>query len=158
MATHYEFGDLKIEWNRQDREYPYRTLIKGAGEVASIRCSHPSLIYNNNGNIITCRECKQQLDPYWSAIHVFRGLAEFFEQLDVRKKTVEEMEAKAVTHKAALAVERAWRRRKMIPTCPHCYQAIAPEDGFGGSSVGKHTETAAQAKPIEMRASLQILE
>src|ERR1700721_4676613 len=131
MATIYDFGELKIEWHRQDREYPYKVLLAGAGEVASIRCSHPSLVYNNNGNIITCKECKQQLDPYWSAIHIFRGLHECYEQIDARRKQVEEMEAKVVTQKAALAVEKAWRRRKMIPTCPHCIKAILPGDGFG---------------------------
>ena len=41
------------------------------------------------------------------------------------------MEEATLHLKAAQEAEAAWRSRKMVPTCPHCREAIFAADGFG---------------------------
>ncbi|MDE3022711.1 MAG: hypothetical protein KGI54_12775 [Pseudomonadota bacterium] len=41
---------------------------------------------------------------------------------------------------AARAVEKAWRVRDMVPSCPHCHAGILPEDGLGKSLINREME------------------
>lgn len=59
------------------------------------------------------------------------------DSIDRRLKEVQRLEASTVVLKAAKKVEKAWRSRSSVPTCPHCHEAIFPEDGFGGTQVNK---------------------
>lgn len=44
---------------------------------------------------------------------------------------------KTVELRAAQKVEKAWRSRTMVPTCPHCAEAIFPEDGLGSGMANR---------------------
>ena len=84
------------------------------------------------------------------------GMRRMRETLDADRKQLEEEKAKNVTHKAALKVEKAFRKRHMLPCCPHCLHAIRPEDGFGDTMVNKEDPEGARRHMIQTSKVLGI--
>ncbi|MDD2730390.1 hypothetical protein [Malikia sp.] len=100
-------------------------------------CRHNSLSLNREGHVIRCKDCGDQVEPFWA----FEKLVESYNEAQQKfarevARHREEM-AKGVATKAARRVEEAWRSRSMVPTCPHCNEAIFAEDGFGGAAVNR---------------------
>lgn len=138
MAQIYEFGDLVVK---------YRSEISTRFDPAE--CKHTKLTYSEQGHIITCDTCSKQIDAWWAFMHVVRQFSDMHQRLNSREQQVKEMESKNLTHKAALMVEKSWRKRDMTPTCPHCHGAISPADGFGRSMVNKTlTRAGHEARPM----------
>lgn len=71
-------------------------------------------------------------------------MAEEWDDVARRRETKEQQLAAdlkaGLTLQAAKRVEGAWRRRKMMPACPHCGRGISQHDGFGGSMVNREME------------------
>ena len=57
-----------------------------------------------------------------------------------------ELQKQTVVHKAAIILQNAWRKKKMVPSCPHCDRGIFPEDELGRSTVSKELELARRKK------------
>lgn len=124
-------------------------------------CPHENLFFDENGQTVECKDCKKQVTAWWALMAMAGGLKRMRESLDADRKKLEEEKFRNLTHKAAIAVEDAWRRRKFIPTCPHkgCRKPILPQDGFGsmGTLVSRnHYE--ASALPMEMKPVLEIVQ
>lgn len=106
------------------------------------KCDHKHLTMDPNGHVVQCDDCKIQLSAY-------SVLERMLEQFRVAKR---DLAAQQNSHKAKVAgdlrltaartVEKAWRSKHMVPTCPHCSRGIFPADGFGGSMVSKELEIA----------------
>jgi hypothetical protein len=104
------------------------------------KCRHRNLIADEVGETIICEDCGLQVSSFWALMKYCRNVKKYKEDLNRRSKRLKELEDKTVTLKAALAVEKAWRRRNSVPTCPHCHEGILPTDGFGGASRSKDYE------------------
>ena len=112
-------------------------------------CPHKHLELDDNGDIVLCLDCKKQVSAYWALRHITTQWHNHAERLRSQADHLNERVAKNVSLLAAQEVERAWRSRTMVPTCPHCRAAILPDDGFGGSNINKAIELrrrAAQGK------------
>ena len=116
------------------------TLIEMPGE-----CPHKHLIAEEDGEIITCKECKKQVSSFWALMRFARQTSDWQEAIKRRGEAVMESEKKGLTLRAAQKVEQAWRRRKMVPVCPHCRVPILPTDGFGSSLVRRIHAVRAEA-------------
>jgi len=112
-------------------------LTRSRREFFDTGCKHLHTTIDSEGDVVTCDDCKQQLSAVW----VLRSLCDSYvkaqERLAALQSSVREVAAKQVGMKAAQQVEKAWRSRSMVPTCPHCHEAIFPEDGFGGSATNR---------------------
>lgn len=101
------------------------------------RCAHTHLTLDSNGDIVLCDDCGKQVSAFWALQKIVDQWGRHANAIERRQERLNE-EVKSVVHLiAAKKVERAWRSRKMVPTCPHCHEPIFPEDGFGGSMVNK---------------------
>lgn len=107
------------------------------GEVKEIACAHLRLLADDEGEIITCKDCGRTVSAYWAFMRFSREYNRFKDDLESKRNLLIEDLKRGVILRAAQKVERAWRRRKMAPTCPHCGKAILPTDGFGNSYVRK---------------------
>jgi len=103
-------------------------------------CRHTNLVADEVGETIICSDCGLQVTAFWALMKYSRNVKKYAADLNRRSKNLSELEAKTVTLKAALKVEKAWRRRNSVPTCPHCHEGILPTDGFGGPSRSKDYE------------------
>jgi hypothetical protein len=108
-------------------------------------CDHIHLNYDQHNKTIWCSDCGGFVDPF----NAFMILANQFERanvnLDRKRKEVNEATEKGLTLLAARKVEKAWRRRDMVPACPHCEAGILPTDGLGDSMVNKKMDSERKA-------------
>jgi hypothetical protein len=120
-----EIGEYTITGKRA-------TLIEMAGQ-----CSHKHLQMAEDGEIITCNDCKRQVTAWWVLMRMVDQQARWHNEMERRGRALAESEKKGLTLKAAQAIEHCWRKRKLVPVCPHCRKPILPGDGFGNICVSK---------------------
>jgi hypothetical protein len=100
-------------------------------------CPHIHLTLNDEGEFVTCDDCQKQVGTYAALRMLIERWALLQAKVEAQQRCASDALQKTVGLRAAQRVERAWRSRTMVPTCPHCDAAIFPTDGFGGSMVNK---------------------
>lgn len=120
----------------------HRYTRKRNGWLSKDVCRHINKTMDSNGDIITCDDCGMQLSAIW----VLNQLIDYYDgevsKVTVRENHLREQTNKALHLLAAKKVEAVWRSRNMVPACPHCSRGILPEDGLGGSQIGRKLELA----------------
>lgn len=120
----------------------------------SEECAHKRLQYVEHGELLLCLDCDKQVGAIWALRMYFTQVEREKEKLAAERTELEADTKKAVIHRAALAVQDAWRRRKYLPTCPHCRKPIEPSDRFGRSG----TTQKELALPLVMSANLEVVD
>lgn len=142
----YNIGDFRVEVKQDYSDVVY------SGDK---ECRHRNLTFDEKGQIVECGDCKKQVTAWWAFLMLTKQYAKMLDKIDSERQTLEEEKKRNLTHKSAILVEDAWRRRKLVPTCPHCTKPILPGDRFGASGVGK--PYAHDAKPMEFRGNLEVV-
>ena len=124
-ANVVNIGDFAVKRKRRSSE-----LIPG-------ECTHLKMTMDDDGYHIRCDDCKVQLSAFWVLERMLATYQRSVDSLRYEKKHLADEKAKNISLLAAKKVERAWRSKSMVPTCPHCHEAIFPTDGLGGGSVNK---------------------
>jgi hypothetical protein len=122
-------------------------------------CRHLHVELDDNGDIVTCLDCNKQVSAYWALRNLTLEWEKAAKKVQLQQEKVRE-EANAKIHLiAARVVEQAWRRRSLVPTCPHCHAGILPTDGFGQSMMSRSIEIrrreVAKAQPANTPAQAQ---
>ncbi len=125
MSNVIDIGEMRF--TRKQRSY--------AAEKQA--CKHQKLTMDDEGDIVECEDCGKQLSAYWVLQMLTSHYHDAYRKLNGWQEKLTEAAAKDVGLLAAQKVERAWRSRTMVPTCPHCHEAIFPGDGFGGCTTNK---------------------
>lgn len=118
-------------------------------------CAHRRLDFEENGEIVNCGDCGKQVSAVWALRLLLTLCEDEWQKIKSARTALEEDEQKAITLRAALRVQHAWRRRHLVPSCPHCHRGILPGDGFGNGAVNPDYYPS---KPIEFRAESKALE
>ncbi len=130
MTNIIQIGDLKIARSEQARK----------------KCGHAGhLEYDPVGEIISCKACDKQVSAFWAFTMLVEQFKKAKEKLDEQARKQAEIEQKTIVLRAVIKVESAWRRRNMVPVCPHCKAGIYAEDGFGGTMTSKDFEDRRRA-------------
>lgn len=140
----YNIGDFKVEVKPDTQGFTFKD---------DPTCHHRSLQFSEEGQTIECTDCKKQVTAWWAFLNIARQFTKIAEQSDAARKQVAEEEARNLTHSAAIKVEDAWRRRKFLPTCPHCFKPITAMDGFGA----RQTRNKEGAKPMQLRPAMHVV-
>jgi hypothetical protein len=106
------------------------------------KCDHKQLTMDPHGFTVQCDDCKLQLSAYWVLERMLDQYRKARDRLASDRESHRAKMAGDIRMLAARGVEKAWRSRNMVPTCPHCSRGIFPADGFGGSAVSKELELA----------------
>ena len=118
----------------------FKLTRKNSKYYGDRKCKHTNLVADEFGETIICQDCGFQVTAFWALMKYSRNVKRYADDLNRRSKRLKELESKTVTLKAALEVEKAWRKRNSVPTCPHCHEGILPTDGFGGCTRSKNYE------------------
>lgn len=144
----FNIDDFRVEVKAHDHG------IRFGGDTT---CPHKRLFFDENGQTVECQDCKKQVTAWWALFAMADGLKRMRERIEADQKQLNEEKEKNVVHKAALEVEHAWRKRNMLPCCPHCLHAITATDGFGrGHFVSKRDPEGARADMIKTSKVLGI--
>lgn len=120
--TVIEIGEFRIQRKRQE-------FLKG--------CQHVHLTLDDSSESVSCDDCKVQVGNYAALRMLVERWKRLQDRADAQQRAISEAQAKTIGLRAAQRVESAWRSRTMAPSCPHCSEAIFPEDGFGSSLVNR---------------------
>jgi hypothetical protein len=108
----------------------------------SASCKHMNLTFDSEGHVVTCDDCSRQISAFWVVEMMSEQYEKAFARLRRREQAVEQAEQNTLISRAAKRVDEVWRGRTMAPICPHCSEAILPEDGMGSSRVSREAELA----------------
>jgi hypothetical protein len=131
----------------QIAEWRFRKERRGywaVGEKA--KCEHHKLTLDPHGLTIRCDDCKLQLSAYWVLERMLATYRRLWDELRSAQERHQRRVMADIGLRAARDVEKAWRSRKMVPTCPHCHRGVFAADGFGSSMVSKEIELARRRK------------
>jgi ribosomal protein S27E len=109
-------------------------------------CKHMHITLDDNGDIVKCNDCGMQLSAYWALTHFTEYYQRAIAKLMHGQNALREAQERGVNLTAAREVERAWRSRTMVPTCPHCGEGISAKDGFGRSAINKEIDERRRAE------------
>ncbi|ALC13792.1 hypothetical protein [Sphingopyxis sp. 113P3] len=115
-------------------------------------CRHRQLVYDGQERRIWCSDCETDVEA-------FDAFKQIVEQFDAAAKHAERMlneakEARAfsIISIAAKTIDKLWRSRKHVPTCPHCNAGIWPEDAARMGMVSKEWDRARRNRAKERPA------
>ena len=129
-------GDFAIK--RKDSKFAYPKT-----------CQHLNLTLDDHGQTVKCDDCGDQVSAYWAITSMAAHVDREWKKINSAFEKLKKDQQSAIHLTAARKVEAAWRKRDMLPCCPHCGEGIAPEDGFGGSMINKrfHKSLRKPTKP-----------
>jgi len=131
-VTVVDFGDLRVA----------RGLTRRPARI----CRHGGMRYDPRERRIWCPECETDVEPF----DAFMALVEQFDVAQKRAKRMlaeaKEAQSHALISIAAKQMDQHFRRRNMVPACPHCSAGIWPEDVKRMGLVGKEYDGARRAR------------
>lgn len=121
-------------------------VARGKSRRPHSMCKHKPLVYDQQERRIWCKDCEQDIEPF----DAFKALVENFDaaskSLKRRAEAVAASEQHNIIRVAAKRMDEHFRRKNMVPACPHCGTGIFPEDVPKMSSVNRRWEEAMRAK------------
>lgn len=144
-----------------EQDYLYGLKVVDIGDLRVARgmsrrpvsvCKHHKVVYDQQERRIWCKDCETDVE----AFDAFLSIVENF---DRARKEIEQRQAevkRAVEHNiiriAAKQMDEHFRRRKMVPACPHCGSGIFPEDVPRMGSINREWEEAKRARKAKEKA------
>ena len=129
MYNVISFESFKIGRNRS-------TIVAG-------KCKHKNIMLDDSTNRVQCQDCEEILDPFWALKMLITDWSNYSERIKNQISQLRVLKGETVILRAAKHIEKELRRRKTVPTCPHCSEALFPEDLL---NVGKASKELAVAK------------
>lgn len=103
-------------------------VARGLSRRAYSSCRHAQLVYDKTERRVWCKDCERDVEPFdafESVVGQFYHAKRHYEAL---QRQVEEAQAHSMHLIACKNLESVWRGNKMAPACPHCREALLPED------------------------------
>lgn len=132
-----QFGDLVLRREREPWRFPG---LKTPG------CPHRHLTLSDEGDIVTCDDCQKQVSAYWALRTFCAYWSEHERKIKSAREQLKQDTAGQIHFIAAKRMEAAWRRRRTVPACPHCYRGILPTDRFHAASKDGEMKKRAEGK------------
>lgn len=119
------------------QDYTYGVKVVDIGDLRVARgltrrplstCDHMRQVYDDKERRIWCSDCESELEPFDAFMVMVGQMDSHWKRLQRRAREVAEAEQFALRSRAAKVMDEAWRSTTMAPLCPHCNEAIMPED------------------------------
>ncbi|MCE2724702.1 MAG: hypothetical protein LW865_15715 [Betaproteobacteria bacterium] len=126
MSNVINFGDFQIT----SRSTAYRPNA----------CQHKHLTIDSHGGVISCDDCGKQIDPLWALEYLAMNWSKELAKTRAAQQEAKMIVSENIHTKAAMQLEKAWRKRSMVPACPHCHRGIFASDGLGNAMINAEME------------------
>ncbi|MFN3169314.1 MAG: hypothetical protein ACE37E_01320 [Hyphomicrobiales bacterium] len=131
--TVVDIGDLRVARGKSRRPYS--------------GCDHRSVVYDQHERRIWCKDCERNVEPFDAFVALAERYGTALDNLERRRKEITEAEGHTLRSRAAKVMDDHWRSTKHAPCCPHCREALLPEDVLRPlARMGKEIERARRAK------------
>ncbi len=121
----------------EPQDYLYGVKVVDIGDLRVARgltrrplstCNHMRQVYDDKERRIWCSDCESELEPFDAFMVMVGQMDSHWKRLQRRAREVAEAEQFALRSRAAKVMDEAWRSTTMAPLCPHCNEALMPED------------------------------
>lgn len=123
-----DFGDLRV--------------ARGMSRRAFATCKHKPLFYDQKERRIWCRDCESNVDAFDAFLLLVEQFHYAAADIERRREEVRKAREHNIIRIAARQMDEHFRRRNMVPACPHCHTGILPEDVGRMGSVSREWEQA----------------
>lgn len=126
-------------------------VARGMTRRPFVACRHRQLVYDTRERRIWCKDCETDVESF----DAFMGVVEQFDRAakEAERLLTEAKEARAFSliSIAAKKIDKLWRQRRMVPSCPHCSNGLWPEDVDKMGSVSKEWDSARRKRGSDKR-------
>jgi hypothetical protein len=106
-------------------------------------CPHRDLVYDASERRIWCKDCEKDIEAFDAFEQIVSRYNVALSSLERREVALMEAEKFQIRSLAAKQIDRAWRHRNTVPSCPHCHHGLFPEDFKRGCNLlGRDYATA----------------
>jgi hypothetical protein len=95
-------------------------------------CKHRRLLYDTRERRVWCKDCEHEVESFDAFAGLVAQYAAAADELRRRRERLEEAETFQARALATMELDKVWRKRKMVPACPHCHNGLFPEDFKNG--------------------------
>lgn len=106
-------------------------VARGKTRVPKQACAHASLAYDDAERRIYCRDCESDVDAFDAFLQLVQQHDAAWKSLRRAQTEIKEAAQHQLRSRAAKTMDDYWRSRKTAPNCPHCNEALLPEDVAG---------------------------
>ncbi|MEC3912365.1 hypothetical protein U5A82_18360 [Sphingobium sp. CR2-8] len=138
-----------------EQEYLHGLKVVDIGDLRVARgrsrrpvsaCKHPRMVYDGQERRIWCKDCETDIEPFDAFTKICENFHRAAFDIERRQEAVTEAEQHSILRIAAKQMDEHFRRKNMVPACPHCSAAIFPEDVPKMGSVNHQWEEAKRAR------------
>ena len=111
-------------------------------------CPHKTITYCSESKRVWCVDCESTLDTFDCFERLLNQWDQNIHIINKRFEKVKAAEEHTLRSRAAKALDDIYRRRKMVPACPHCKRGLLADDWLTGHqyTVSKELEIRRREK------------
>ena len=121
-------------------------VARGLSRRPYTSCQHRAMTYDQAERRIWCKDCETNVEPFDAFMIICQHFHKAADRLERERKAIEEAKAHNLSRIAAKSMDELFRRKNMVPACPHCRAGIFPEDVAKMSSVNRKWEAAKRSR------------
>ena len=121
----YEFG-VKVV-NIEDLR-----IARGKAKRPYSECRHLRQVYDPQERRVWCETCESEIEPFDAYMTLTEYLDRAVKRLQSEQKLLNQAINENIVSVASKVMDKEWRSRTTAPLCPHCSEAILPQDVAGG--------------------------
>ncbi|RAS34076.1 MULTISPECIES: hypothetical protein [unclassified Pseudomonas] len=115
-------------------------------------CRHRKMVYDEKERRVWCSDCETEVEAFDAFIYLVEHYGAAVSKLNRRAEELAQAEKFQLRSRAAKAMDDAWRSTTMAPLCPHCNNALMPEDVVGGlASMSKEFVRAERKRKADLK-------
>lgn len=121
-------------------------VARGMSRRPVSSCKHHPLRYDQRERRIWCSDCETDVEPFDAFVMLVENFSRANDDIKRRRDELAKAESHTILRVAAKRMDELFRRKNMVPACPHCGQGIFPEDVQGMGSINREWESARRAR------------
>ena len=103
-------------------------VARGQTRVHAPACKHRNMVYDEAERRIYCRDCEQDVDAFDAFLLLIQRYDAAAKRINRLSREIDEAAKFHARSLAVKALDTEWRKRNSVPNCPHCNEALLPED------------------------------
>ncbi len=124
----------------EPRDYLHGTKVVDIGDIRVSRgqtrvprqtCSHRNLAYDEAERRVYCQDCENDVEAFDAFLILVHEYDSAWKAINRARTEIREAANHQLRSRAAKTMDDYWRSRKTAPNCPHCNEALLPEDVAG---------------------------